>query len=186
MDDATTSVPEIPADPERTAVPAQDVADVSTAELYGLVYKTEAPRLMRYLLHCGSDYCTAQDVTQEALEELHRKWGTVDKPRAWLRTVAMRKLGTARISSECSLDGNDQPDATLDPVTAVECILENDVVISAIQQLPSKERQVFALHVDRFSTAEIAEILNMEKATVRQNLARARARLKKLLDRGAL
>ena len=185
MDDATTSVPEIPADPGKTAVPAQDVADVSTVELYGLVYKTETPRLMRYLLHCGSDYYTAQDVTQEALEELYRKWGTVDKPRAWLRTVAMRKLGSARISNECSLEGNDQPDATLDPAAAVESLFENDVALSAIRQLPPKERQVFALHFDRFSTAEIAEILHMGQAAVRQNLARARARLKKLLDRGA-
>ena len=68
-----------------------------------------------------------------------------------------------------------------DPAATIESLWEKDAVLSAIRQLPLKEKQVFALHYDQFKTGEIAEILQMTPAAVRQNLARARARLKNLL-----
>jgi RNA polymerase sigma factor (sigma-70 family) len=179
MDDAATPVPPIPAGPGEATVPAQDLADIWIVE-YGLVYQAEKPGLIRYLLHCEVDYPTAEDLAQVALEELYRKWGTVDKPRPWLRKVATRKIGRSRVSGECSLEGHDQPSTMPDPAATIESLWEEDAVLSAIQQLPLKEKQVFALHFDRFETGEIAEILQMTPAAVRQNLARARARLKKL------
>jgi RNA polymerase sigma factor (sigma-70 family) len=180
MDDTTVPFPEIPADPGKGAAPGQDVADVSTVE-YGLAYQAEKPRLMRYMLHCGVSYQTAEDIAQRALEELYRKWGTIDKPRPWLRTVAMRMLSRLTGPDEGSLESHDPPGTISDAVMHIEFILEKDGVLAAIGRLPLKEKQVFALHFDKFETNEIAEILQMTPAAVRQNLARARARLKQLL-----
>jgi RNA polymerase sigma-70 factor (ECF subfamily) len=174
MDDAAKPVPRIPADP------AQDLADISTVE-YGLVYEAEKPGLIRFLLHFGVSYPTAEDLAQGALEELHRQWGKVDKPGPWLRKVAVRKLGRSRVTGECSLGSHDQPSTTPGPAAAIESLWEEDAVLSAIRQLPLKEKQVFALHFDKFETREIADMLQMTPDAVRQNLARARARLKKLL-----
>jgi RNA polymerase sigma-70 factor (ECF subfamily) len=160
MGDATRSFPEIPADPGREAAPGQDLADISIVE-YGLVYEAEKPGLMRYLLHCGASYHTAEDIAQRALEQLYRKWGTVDNPRSWLRTVAMRMLGRSRTPDESSLEGHDPPSTLPGTAEFVESILENDALVSAIRRLPLKEKQVFALHFDEFETGEIAEILHM-------------------------
>jgi RNA polymerase sigma factor (sigma-70 family) len=183
MDDATTSFPEIPADPGKGAVPGQDLADVSTVE-YGLAYQAEKPGLMRYLLHCGVSYQIAEDIAQRALEELYRKWGTVDKPRPWLRKVAMRMLARSRGPDECSLEGHDPPSTIPNTATIVESTFDKDAVLSVIRGLPPKEKQVFALHFDKFETSEIADILQMTPAAVRQNLARARKKLKQLLGSG--
>jgi len=180
MDDATTSVPEIPGSPDKAATPAQEPADVSTIE-YSLSYQAEKPRLIRYLLHCGASYQTAEDVAQRALEELHKKWATVDKPGPWLRKVATRKLPRSRVSDEYPLEDHDQPGTMPDPASAAEILFEKDTVLSAIRRLPLKQRKVFALHFDRYEATEIAEILQMTPVAVRQNLARARARLKDLL-----
>jgi RNA polymerase sigma factor (sigma-70 family) len=54
-------------------------------------------------------------------------------------------------------------------------------VLSAIRQLPPLQRQVFALHFDQLTTSEIAETVQITEAAARQNLARARTRLKELL-----
>jgi RNA polymerase sigma factor (sigma-70 family) len=93
----------------------------------------------------------------------------------------MRMLSRSRTPDECSLEGHDQPSITPDNSTLVEFLFEKSTVLSAIRRLPLKEKQVFALHFDKFETSEIAEILQITPAAVRQNLARARARLKDLL-----
>jgi RNA polymerase sigma factor (sigma-70 family) len=178
VDDATTSVPGIPAVPQK-AIPGLDLADVSTVE-YAMVYQAEKPRLIRYLLHCGASYQAADDAAQHALTTLYVKWGNVRNPGPWLRKVAMRELRRASVINECSLEDHDQPlDAQPGPV-CIESFLEKDIVLSAILQLPLSQRQVFALHFDQFKTSEIAEILQISEDAVRQNLARARARLREL------
>lgn len=165
MDDATASVP-VPDVP----------TGVSSVE-YAMVFQAEKPRLMRYLIQCGASYHAADDAAQNALMELYQKWETVRSPRAWLRKVALREFAKAAGAHEYSLDGHDQP---LDPAE-VESLLDRDAVLCAIRELPVVQRHVFALHFDQFTTGEIAEILRMTEAAARQNLARARARLKELL-----
>jgi RNA polymerase sigma-70 factor (ECF subfamily) len=97
-----------------------------------------------------------------------------------LRKVALREFLRARAADERLLKGRDQFGVPPDPA-GIESLLEQDAVLVAIQQLSLRERQVFALHFDEFKTSEIAEILQITAPAVRQNLARARARLKELL-----
>ena len=168
MDDVTESVP----DP-----PAGDPDGVSTVE-YAMVYQAEKPRLVRYLIHCGASYHDADDAAQRALARLYEKWATVRHPQSWLRKVALRELSRANVTDECLLEGHDQFSTPRDHA-GIDFLLEEDTVLSAIRQLPELQRQVFALHFDQFRTSEIAEILQTTEAAVRQNLARARARLKR-------
>ena len=179
MDDATESVPDPPAGPHEEAAPAGDLAGVSTVE-YAMVYQAEKPRLVRYLIHCGASHHDADDAAQRALARLYEKWVTVRHPQSWLRKVALRELSRANVTNECLLEGHDQFSTPRDHA-GIDFLLEEDTVLSAIRQLPELQRQVFALHFDQFRTCEIAEILQTTEAAVRQNLARARARLKELL-----
>jgi RNA polymerase sigma-70 factor (ECF subfamily) len=166
MGDATASVPDGP-------------DGVSTVE-YAMVYQAEKPRLVRYLIQCGANWHEADDAAQHALAALHNQWGTVRNPRPWLRTVAFREFIGTRDANERSRKGLDQLRVPEGPAD-IESLLEQDAVLSAIRRLPDRQRRVFALHFDQFETSEIAEVLQISEAAVRQNLARARARLKELL-----
>ena len=166
MDDATASVPDGP-------------DDASTVE-YARVYRAEKPRLVLYLIRCGANWHDADDAAQQALVALYKQWGTVRNPGPWLRKVAFREFMRTRDPNGRSPEGLDQLGVPEGPAD-VESLLEQHAVLSVIGQLPRLQRLVFALHFDQLETSEIAEALQISEAAVRQNLARARARLKELL-----
>jgi len=176
MDDATASVPDVPAGTQDAGTPAQGPAGISTVE-YAMIYQAEKPRLVRYLIQCGANWHDADDASQRALAALYEQWETVRNPRAWLRKVAFREFIRASGSNEFPLEGHDQ---LLPAPSDIESLLEQDTVLSAIRQLPPLQRQVFALHFDQLTTSEIAETLQITEAAARQNLARARVQLKEL------
>src|SRR5215471_20622665 len=180
VDDATESMPDTPTGPRRAVVPGRGLAGVSTVE-YAMIYQAEKPRLIRYLIHCGASYHDADDAAQRALTTLYERWGSVHHHRSWLRKVAMRELGRANMPNEYLLDNDDQLSPPPDHA-GIERLFEEDAVLFAIRQLPELQRKVFALRFDQFETGEIASILRMTEPAVRQNLARARARLRQLLD----
>ena len=160
----------------------RDPVDISFATFY----QGEMPYLVRTLIKCGANEQDAADAAQQAFVLLLGKWNTVSMPRAWLRTVSIRQLLPALIIKRqtSSLDGEEENYApgTSPPVaTYVEFREEERLVLGAIHQLPPAQRKVFALSFDGFGSSEIAEILQMNQAAVRQNLARARAALKELL-----
>jgi RNA polymerase sigma-70 factor, ECF subfamily len=55
-------------------------------------------------------------------------------------------------------------------------------VLAAVAKLPRSERQVVELClIGELSTAEAAELLNLEEVSIRSRISRARARLRKTL-----
>jgi len=52
------------------------------------------PQVLGLLVRRGADFASAEDAVQEALIEAHRVWAEQlpEQPRAWLVTVAQRKL----------------------------------------------------------------------------------------------
>ena len=84
----------IPPGPQQSVPPERcDPIDISFATFY----QGEMPYLTRSLMKCGADEQEAADAEQRAFELLLYKWSTVSKPRAWLRTVAIRQLLPALI-----------------------------------------------------------------------------------------
>jgi RNA polymerase sigma factor (sigma-70 family) len=166
MDDATAPAPDVPG-----GVPDGE---------YARVYRAEKPRLVRYLIQCGANWHDADDAAQQALEALYKQRGTVCYPGPWLRKVAFREFMRTRDANGRSRESLDQLRVPWGPAD-VESVLERHAVLSAIRQLPRLQRLVFAMHFDQLPTSEIAEELEISEAAVRQNLARARARLKELL-----
>lgn len=79
-----------PTEPARPAGPA-----------IGDLLRELSPRVLGVLVRRGSDFAAAEDAVQEALVEAVRRWpndGLPDEPRAWLVTVASRKLIDAQRS----------------------------------------------------------------------------------------
>ena len=64
------------------------------------VVRSLAPHVLATLLRRGEDFATAEDAVQEAIIEALRVWPEhpPTAPRAWLTTVASRRLIDARRS----------------------------------------------------------------------------------------
>jgi RNA polymerase sigma factor (sigma-70 family) len=157
-------------------VPEVTAAGVS-AEVFSEFYRAEWFRLVRYLVIRGANPDDATEAAQHAFVTIFQRWGEVRHPEAWLRKVAFRRFLQL-------LEKNEQPLESLDAYGAasasdpIELEEEKLAVLAALRQLPVAQRQVMALHFDQFTISEISEILGMTEMAVRQNLTRARGRLK--------
>jgi RNA polymerase sigma factor (sigma-70 family) len=144
-------------------------------------YAKELSSLVWFVMSLGASVHEAADVAQSAFVEAFPGWDSIRHPRAWLRQVAgriyYRRLGRTETPVEVIPDRQGPVSAA----TATEMRDEARAVLAALADLPPKQRQVMAWHVDGFSPAEIASALDVDPAAVRQNLAKARRNLKKQL-----
>jgi RNA polymerase sigma factor (sigma-70 family) len=146
-------------------------------------YRRELPGLILLARGlCGSSI--AEDVAQEAMLVIYRRWGTVgdlQHPEAWVRRVcvnlavsrirrrsielrALVRLGGRRTGSEC-----EEP-------------LHEDFW-RAVRELPSRQAQAVALrYVFDLTVVDIAETLECSAGTVKVHLSRARNSLAERLN----
>jgi len=154
------------------------------------LYRQQRSALLWHLRCLGATQADAADAVQDAFAQALRAAEHVRDDRAWpawLRTVAVRCFlrsaarqgGPARAVSVLTMA--DVPDLEVagDAAGEVQVRVEQEAVLSLLAALPPQQRRVFALHYEGCSTAEIAAALVMDQAAVRQNLARARAALKR-------
>jgi RNA polymerase sigma factor (sigma-70 family) len=155
-----------------------DDADALWAELY----RTEWPRLIRYLMKCfpAISIDDAADATQCAFIELFRNWKKVHNPRAWLWTVAYRHVLHSPARKEVQFDSLHQEPAAAPASMRLEFLEETQAVLAALWQLPKAQRQVFALMYDQFSYCEIAAMMKTNEVAVRKNAERARRAMREL------
>jgi RNA polymerase sigma factor (sigma-70 family) len=142
------------------------------------VYACERSRLVRYLMAMGTGYFQADDAVQAAFTLAWDRWDTIRYPRAWLYKVALRESYRAGTGREVPA-GDALPDTASEPDTADLVVLneEDERVRAIVAVLPGRQRQVMAMTLAGFSTAEIAAELGCDPAAVRQNQVRARAAL---------
>ncbi|WP_241845343.1 RNA polymerase sigma factor [Streptomyces silvensis] len=148
---------------------------------FSLFYARHLSRLVRHLMRLGAEPHEAAEAAQSAFTEAYALWPRLTHPGAWLRTVAYRHF--LRREARCR-ELTDTPPETLSPscpLRAVEIKEEELRVYEALASLPPQPRRVMAWHLDGYGTAEIAHALDMKPDAVRQNLGRARARLKAVL-----
>lgn len=139
-----------------------------------------------YLL-CG-DAARAEDVTQDALLKLLRRWrshGPADHPAAYARRIvvneylAWRRL---RASTEVALlDGDDagSPDGA-------DAHADRQLMWGVLRGLPPRSRAVLVLrYYEQLPDREIAAWLGCAEATVRSTAARAFASLRELPELAA-
>ncbi|MFI0411804.1 RNA polymerase sigma factor [Actinomadura sp. 3N508] len=161
----------------RAARPRPGVQEFST------LYENEMAKLMRFVMKHGASTTEATDAAQSAFSLAWGSWDRIREPKAWLRTVAVREY-LRRPPVETPIDA--VPDRAAFPLLdSVELGEQEQRVMDALHTLPMKQRQVMAWHYDGFPNAQIAKEMGINEAAVRQNLHRARERLKELLLRTA-
>lgn len=166
---------------------------------FAALYRQQRSPLLWHLRCLGASLAEAADAVQDAFAHALKAAGQVRDDRAWpawLRTVAVRCYLRSIATRGGRDDGRpavsvltmaDVPDLDVaaDPAAEAQQHLQEEAVFSLLATLPSQQRRVFALHYEGLSTAEIETALCMSQAAVRQNLARARAALKRSFVQGS-
>jgi RNA polymerase sigma factor (sigma-70 family) len=137
--------------------------------------------LVRDAMFAGGNQYEAEDAVSAALEEVLRRWDSIEDPRAYARRAAIsnliknRQRGQRRLQARMIQRGDYQPERDLDPgLTVWE---EQEWVMQLLDSLPPAQREVLACMVDMFTPQEIAQLLGKTEAAVRQNLCAARKSL---------
>ena len=117
----------------------------------------------------------AEEVTQEAFLRLYERWGgavSFEHPGAWVRRVAVRdairrarreRVIPVRAAVDTEWAGDRLPDIDL---------------LRAVGTLPPKQRAAVALHyLEDLPVSEVAALMEVAPATVRQHLLKARSQL---------
>lgn len=141
-------------------------------------------RTVRGMLQSDAD---AEDVTQDALLTVLTSLGNYT-PRAdarfstWVMTIAIntvrRRFRRRRPELTSTGELPDTPDDVADPSEAIDRARQRRALLVALGELPERERAIVSLRYGaELNASEIAATLNIEPATVRKILERARTRL---------
>ena len=136
------------------------------------------PRVLASLVRRGEDFDAAEDALQEALLEALRVWPEhpPSDPRAWLATVATRRLVDARRSEAARHRREDATNAERRPVATEEgddtlfllfCCCHPDLA-------PASQVALTLRAVGGLSTREIADAFYVPEATMAQRISRAK------------
>jgi RNA polymerase sigma factor (sigma-70 family) len=139
------------------------------------------PRVLAGLVRRGEDFDAAEDALQEALLEAMRVWpdSPPRDPRAWLATVAVRRLVDARRSEaarsrrEGTTFAEPRPGATEegdDTLFLLFCCCSPDLA-------PASQVALTLRAVGGLTTREIADAFFVPEATMAQRISRAKRTL---------
>jgi RNA polymerase sigma-70 factor (ECF subfamily) len=154
---------------------------VQQLEAYTAFYKEDYKPLLWLLTRGGACAQEAEDVAQEAMIVALQHWPTIEHPKAYVRTVATRTL--RRRWDVAKRENRAAQCIAQDVVTApFEANEDVELALRMLWALPDAQRMVFALHVDGYTIAEIAEIAAQKPDTARSNLRHARTKLLRMLS----
>lgn len=146
------------------------------------IVQTYSDTLIRIAMHQTKSMSEAEDIVQEVYMTLMRQKKPFDSEehlKAWLIKVTFNKCKDYFKSSRVR--------KTI-PITEEMTFIakEEQIVLPEIFQLDEKERAIVYLHYyEGYTTAEIANLLEMKVNTVGSKLRRVRMKLKTILEEGS-
>jgi RNA polymerase sigma-70 factor (ECF subfamily) len=161
--------------------------------VFRVVYEQYRARLYSFLLRLTGDESLARDLSQETWLRLSANASRLlpdTQLGAWLFTVARNLYVSHRrwsfLSRARLRDLRFWSDAHTSPESQASELLSahraEQALSRALLALPTEQREVVLLvSVEGFSTLEVARMLDLEHATVRKRLSRARAALKRAM-----
>lgn len=148
------------------------------------------PRVLAGLVRRGEDFDAAEDALQEALIEALRAWPEQPPrdPRAWLSTVATRRLVDARRSEVARHRREEQAEAEPRPEAAAEEVGDDTLFLlfrcCHPALAPASQVALTLRAVSGLTTREIADAFYVPEATMAQRISRAKRTVRgRRLDR---
>jgi RNA polymerase sigma-70 factor (sigma-E family) len=156
-----------------------------TAEAVTALFRRHHLELVRLARLMVGDLATAEDVVQDAFEQLHRRW-----PRLRDHTTALayarssvlngcrtvhRRVAVARRRSPLLGVASAQADGT-------QAAAEHDAMIAALRALPRRQREVLVLrYYADLDVAEVSATVGISPGAVRSTTTRGLAALARAL-----
>lgn len=136
------------------------------------------PQVLGVLVRRGNDFATAEDAVQEALLDAHRTWDErmPDDPKAWLVTVAGRRLVDAQ-RSEAARHRREEAALAEPPPGPAEQADDTLLLLFLCCHPSLSPASAVALTlraVGGLTTKEIAEAFLVPEATMAQRISRAK------------
>ncbi len=180
---------------ERTRLIALvELARAGDTEAFGLLYDHYQPSVYRFLYYRTRSVALAEDLTSEtffrALRNMNSfRWQGRDLG-AWLMTIARNlttdhfKAGRTRLELTTE-DMTLHDDATDGPEDAVLEGITNEILLSALTELPTEQRECIIMRfLQGMSIAETALALERSEGAVKQLQLRGVRNLAKLMPEG--
>ena len=128
----------------------------------------------------------AEDIAQKVFIKLYKNLPQIkdcDSLKKWCFRVAINEC------KDLSLSAWKKKIFPITPIiendNVLEKVTEKNEVLDAIEKLPKKERSlIYLYYYEEYKIKEIAEILNVKETTIQTRLARAREKLKTILEKG--
>ena len=171
-----------------------ELARTGDKEAFGLLYDHYQASVYRFLYYRTRSQTLAEDLTSEtffrALRSMNSfRWQGKDFG-AWLMTIARNlttdhfKAGRTRLEMSTE-DMTPHDDATDGPENAVIAGLTNEVLLKALTELPTEQRECLIMRfLQGLSIAETAAALGRSEGAVKQLQLRAVRNLAKRLPEG--
>lgn len=152
------------------------------------VYKKHYKELARFSKQLNHSTDRSEDLVQETFIKFYLELGknnSIQNPRAWLYKVLLNSFKTQFAGEKKELqiietfDGqNDMPyDLQIDFFNGEK----QAIVLKVLDTLPVNVREILVLYNNGFSYAEMAEIMDLNPASVGTTLVRAINKLKEIL-----
>jgi RNA polymerase sigma-70 factor (sigma-E family) len=163
---------------ELAAVP--DIIGTDGGEDFSAFATSRWPGLVRLAFGLTGDRWLAEDIAQTTLARAYVAWRRVsraDDPDAYLRRILInashRRFRRRRVTEQ----PGDPPEMAIDG--PAELVGERAAVLTALRQLPPRQRAVIVLRYwADLTDAQIAATLGCSPGTVRSQLSRALAKLR--------
>jgi RNA polymerase sigma-70 factor (sigma-E family) len=195
----------VPAEPDPGPARSKDVADpplagtgASSAQARSAtnadlaiteIYETEYRSLVRMSAMLLGDVGSAEEVVQDCFITMHAAWHglrEVDKAVHYLRrSVVNRSRSVLRhrvvVDKHMPRAEPDMPSAEQAAIT----MLERSAVVSALRELPVRQREALVLkfYMD-LSEEQVAAVMNISRGAVKSHTARGKAALRSVLEPG--
>ena len=141
--------------------------------------------MLRHAYVLTGDRHLAEDLVQETLAHLYRRWDRVaasTSPEAYVRTSVTRQFLSWRRRRSSTERVTDELPESVDAADTGDRIAGDDAVWRALSTLPRKQRAILALRFyDDQSDVQIAEVLGISASNVRAQASRGIATLRQQL-----
>lgn len=194
-DDADLAASSEESEAERTRLIALvELARQGDSEAFGLLYDHYHVSVYRFLFYRTRSSTLAEDLTSETFFRALRsmtgfRWQGKDFG-AWLMTIARNlatdhfKAGRTRLELATE-DMGAHDDSTEGPEAAVLASLTNEVLLRALTELPTEQRDCLVMRfLQGMSIAETAAVLGRSDGAVKQLQLRGVRNLAKLMPEG--
>jgi RNA polymerase sigma-70 factor, ECF subfamily len=150
---------------------------------YESFFRSEYRGLVALAYALTGSRTVGEDLAQDALLVAYRRWDDIaglDRPEAWVRRTCVHLASSWRRRTGAEIralirSGSARSNA---PIIDPDAVDEGEEFWANVRRLPRRQAQCVALrYVYECPVAEIATMLSCSEGSVKQHLARAKARL---------